>query len=145
MKPDLGHTLATGAMTLLGELSPMLGGTYGSGSANTLGAMMMIASIEQERAADNRMKTIHDVQLLFGDVDSHIEGDLQRKVKEGLALKPKTLLISELDRVLNGLKSTLIDVQAHVERQDDAASKTINKQIWIVLGDDAERNLIGLG
>jgi hypothetical protein len=146
MKPDLTQALNTGAMTLIGEISPLLEGTYGSGSINTLGAMMMIGALEHERGADNRVTSIREIQSLFAAVLPDLQEDsLTAKLTEAGKITVDDFKISALDGQLDRLKAVLIELHVYAEAQTGAVGMDLRDKIWQVLSDDADRNIISLG
>jgi hypothetical protein len=141
VKPDLTHALNTGAMTLIGELAPLLEGTYSSGSLNTLGAMMMIAGLEHERGADTRVQGIGELRELFGSTHG-ASGTLRDRLAAATAREIENYTISGLDSHLAELKSLLVELQTFAEENSD---KELRDRIWAILSADADRNMIGLG
>lgn len=140
MKPEAGDALLNGAMTLMGDISPLLEGGYGSGTTNTLGAMMMMAAQEFERAAESRVQGIRELRDLFARAATVIDDKaLAERLTAASEGQDKDLLITTLNQSLSALRSLLIELHIHVEGSPRADAKEIENQIWRHLALDAER------
>lgn len=144
MKPDLGHTLATEALTLIGEISPLLGGTYREGSVNTIGAMLFMASVEQERAAENAVNAIKDMRALFDEASPRVGGDLGARLSVAAAKEIESFLISTLSSHRSEMQRLLIELQETVEAMGQEGL-ALRRRIWQVLEREADRNVMTLG
>ncbi|TNE37459.1 MAG: hypothetical protein EP347_07710 [Alphaproteobacteria bacterium] len=144
MKPNLGHALATEALTLIGEISPLVAGSYREGSINTIGAMLMMASIEQERAAENSVNSITDMMALFMEAGAIVDGDLSERLKAAADREIESYLVSSLSAHRDDLQRLLIELQTYAEAMG-AGGQALRKRIWGVLEREADRNIMALG
>lgn len=144
MKPDLGHALATEAMTLIGEISPLVAGSYREGSINTIGAMLLMASIEQERAAENAVSAITDMAALFKEAAPVVQGDLSERLSVAAAREIESYLVSSLAAHRDDMQRLLIELQTLAEDLG-AEGLSLRKRIWEVLAREADRNIMALG
>ncbi len=140
MKPEAGDALLNGAMTLMGDIAPLLEGGYGGGTTNTLGAMMMMAAQEFERGAHSRVEAIRDLKDLFARAASVVDNKaLAGKLTDASKDEDSDLLITSLNQSLATLRSLLIELHIHIEGSTRVDAKEIEDRIWQHLALDAER------
>ena len=146
MKPDLGCVLEQTAISLMTEIAPAVTPTYRQSSVSALGALLISAKEEAERAAARRVAENRALRTLFeraaAVVDDAALADLLRADASGT---DDDLRISALDEGNAALRARLIVLHAHIEKQSGDAARDIEDAIWAELVASAERRRFSLG
>ena len=117
MRPPGRLVLQEGKQTLHGEILPLLPSTHGQGTAYVLGVLMAYSAIEYERGAEVRVADIRELREIFLDAAGLVaDPALATALRQAAQIREASLRISELDRVLDLLKSCFIELHAHVEQ-----------------------------
>lgn len=142
MKPEIDQILSLSAGQLMGTLAPLLPSGYAQGSASLLGFMMLLSAQEYDRAAEIRVAENDAMRALFGAAASMItDAELREALAQAAELREGSLRISVLNEINATLRRLLIRLQASVEKQ---GPRDLERRIWLVLKDSAERRLLRL-
>jgi len=140
MKPDMASALNLGSMTLLGEIAPLLEGSYGGGTVTSFSFMMFFAAKEAEQGIEMRVQSNRDMRGLFAEAAGLIsDGGLAARLEAASNTVDESLLLSKLDETRSGLRALMIELHAITEQEQAEWARALNLKIWDLLAKDAAR------
>jgi hypothetical protein len=111
----------------------------------TLAGMLTAVQQEFERAAARRVDENNALRSLISDAASVVtDGDLSHRLSDAAIQSQPSLLVSDLERDNNGLRSLLIELHAHIESIDSPEARRIEEAIWKELVTSTERRRLTL-
>jgi len=139
MKPDVQKVMVNSFERIMTDVAPHITSEYAIGSAAVIGLMAFQTAAEFERGAEIRVQENVAFREIFSDAAGHLEeSDLCRRLQAAAGSSDTCLLISALDKTNDELSALLIELQTHIELLDTAWARTLEAQIWNVLGRAAE-------
>ncbi len=146
MKPDMKRFFDVAAAHLMMKTAPALGGGYEQSSVGVLGAMLIEAGVEFERAASRRVEENAALRGLFAHAAPVVtDRALREKLEAAARGEDGSLAISNLERVNGELRALLIELHACVEGLDSAEARRVESAIWAELVASTQRRRIMLG
>ena len=145
MKPDLGRVLEQTAISLMTEIAPAVTPAYRQSSVGALGALLIAAREEAERAAARRVEENQALRALFGRAADVVDdAALAERLRRASAGSDPDLHISALDAGNARLRGDLIALHAHIEGQAGSAARELEEAIWAELVASTERRRFAL-
>jgi hypothetical protein len=146
VRPSVDRLLEVGAIHLMAQLGPALGQGYLQSSAGVLGALLLCAREEFERAAARRVEENAVLRDLFGQAAPVVTDEaLRARLVEAAGGRDASLAISELERGNAALRGLLIDLHAHVEEIEGSGARRIEDAIWRELSASTVRRKLAIG
>ena len=146
MKPDVDRFLEVAAAHLMMKTAPALGTGYEQASAMGLGALLLAAREENDRAAARRVEENAALRALFGEAEGVVQNaQLRTRLSEAASSHEESLLVSELEAANGVLRALLIELHAHVEELEGPEASRIEVAIWHELTLSTERRKLSLG
>lgn len=143
MIPQPATTLSEFAVRLATRLLPELGTVYAQADAALLSGLLETLAQDFERAVDNRMQDIQEMQAIFAEaVDHDTAADTSTPLPERGALTeftaraPVSFRLEDVTALHAEGFSLLITLHAWVEKHD----ATLNDKVWALLHKHCERN-----
>ena len=145
MRPDLDVILQGSFLRMVMEVAPRLGPDYLSGSANTIGMMLLAGAVEYERGAEVRHAENETLRTLLRDGSARLPpGHVRARLESAAHDQAPSLRISDLNAVNARLRAALIELQSAVEAIDDAWARDFELDAWVALARAAEARRIEL-
>ncbi len=145
MKPEVQEVLGQLAQTLIADLGPRISEPYGQSSAAVIGMLLTAAAEEWDRAAARRVEENAALRVLFRDAVAVVKGQrLRRRLGKAATAADPGLLIGELARENEALRSLLIDLHAHVESLSGGGARVLEERIWEELRASTERRALSI-
>ncbi len=146
MKPDAGRLLEVTAAHLMMRTAPALpAGDYEQSSVASLGALLMAAREEYERAAARRVEENAVLRALFARAECVEDEDLRARLDQAAKGEDPSLLIAALEAANSELRELLIELHAHLEKLESEAARSLESEIWRELVASTERRRLSLG
>jgi hypothetical protein len=139
MIPSAATFLAFAVQRLTQELAPALPDEYLAQSTGLLGAMMAVAAKEADRAVDDLVLEIRQIEILLADARS-ILGEGEPPANIDLSC----LRLTVLAPIHHRLTASLISAHAAIEIIDHEHARALDARIWDYLIASAERRRIDL-
>jgi hypothetical protein len=145
VKPDVPLALQKLSLTLLTEIGPAIGADYLQRSAAVAALMLQMAAEEWERGAARRAEENAALREIFRGAAAGVgDAALGARLEAAAAGADADLRISALDRANRELRALLVELHAHVERQDSAEARRVEAAIWSELRRSTERRALPL-
>lgn len=131
MKPALGEVLQALSARLVGEVLAQLPPGYAQSDALVMSLITAGAAEEQERAAETRSADIREMREIFSRAAARVdEPSLSAALARAAGEEPVSLRIADLDRCVDAMRATLIDLHAFVEARTEVWAAAIDADIW---------------
>ncbi|MEM9621613.1 MAG: hypothetical protein AAF993_08195 [Pseudomonadota bacterium] len=134
MIDEPAQTLSDLAQRLATRLLPDLQTTYSQADAALISGLMLGLAQDYERAVDNRMRDINEINEIFRSLGNEVPGAVERSAFMDQA--PSSLHLTDVNTLHAQGMELLIQLHAWAESADD----TLNRQIWQLLHRHCERN-----
>ena len=126
-------------------VAPHVTPAYRQSSVGVSALLLGMVREEWDRAAARRSEENAALRALFRDAaPAQTDTDLRRRLEEAAASSEKSLLISDLERANDALRSLLIVLHAQVELQTGPEARRIENAIWRELRASTERRKLAL-
>jgi hypothetical protein len=130
---------------LAGEIAPMLGNAFAQGQIGLIGFMLTLVANEYERGADLRANENREMRELFSDAARQVRNaSLKSKLESAAKTSDASLRISALNQANWDLRKLLIELHAHIEAQQGAEARTLERKIWALLRHLADQRMVKL-
>jgi hypothetical protein len=139
MTPDPRAVIGDFAGRMMQVLAPDLRTPYLAGSAALMTATLGMLVEEYDRTAARLAEENTAIRVLCAQAAPLAPGALSVRLDELAKGDATDLHISALQAANNGLRSTLIDLQAWCETQTGPGVAAINEAIWAELAASTER------
>ncbi len=138
MIPAPGKTLADLALRIATDLMPALNTEFTQADAGLITGLLLTMAQDYERAVDNRMQDMQEINALFAKLSADVPGHEARQTY--LAKAPASYHLDHVTALHGEAFEHLIDVHAWAEEHD----ATLNAAIWELLRAYSERNKFDL-
>jgi hypothetical protein len=145
MRPQVSPILGTLAAHLIGEVAPQVSVDYLQKNTALVSMMLMIVSEEWDRAAERRVGENRELRRLLRESASVVaEPELRSRLEYAGGEIEVSLILSELDRANDELRSLLIELHAHVEEQSGPEAREVEARIWRELRTSTHRRALSI-
>ena len=138
MIPAPGKTLSDLALRIATDLMPALNTNFTQADAGLITGLLLTMAQDYERAVDNRMQDMLEINALFAELRPDVPGHEARQTY--LAKAPASYHLHDVTALHAEAFEHLIEVHAWAEDNDLAVSDTI----WQLLRAHSERNKFDL-
>lgn len=145
MKPDIGRYLLQSAQTLGVELAERVDADYDKSVLGVFALLNVISAVEYDRAAEIRVWENGQMRALFADAALMTgSSTLRDSLVELAASEDSSVRISDLDAAGDMLQQKLIELQIHLEEQEDDVSQQLHRRLWQFLQEATDRRALHL-
>jgi hypothetical protein len=145
MRPQVNPILGTLAAHLIAEIAPQVSVDYLQKNTALVSMMLMIVAEEWDRSAERRVQENRELRRLLGESARAVtDRGLASRLMAAAEAGEESLILSQLDRTNDALRSLLIELQAHVEEQESQAAREVEARIWSELRASTERRALSL-
>ncbi len=135
-----GQTLTDLAQRLAMRLLPELNGAFYQADAGLITALLLALAQDFERAVDNRMRDVSEMQNLFAGAQQALRengaGALAGRLQDFAGEQPDSLRLADVDRLHAAGFNLMIELHAWAEQHNPQ----LDKDIWLLLQRHCERN-----
>jgi hypothetical protein len=115
------------------RILPEIGDNYAANMARMATAVLSISANWADNSAALRVAENAAIRALLGEVAGLLGGDLADRLAEAAQSADPGLRVSELDGENHRLRLLLVEAQAVLEVEEDAAARAMDQRIWRLL------------
>jgi hypothetical protein len=131
MKPDINIALMLSAQEISTRFMPLLEQEYDQSRLGSWGALLLLASLQIDGAADNLNKQNELMMGWLTKASSVLKSDeLIEKIKKAELVNLSDIKISTLDLFNQKLRKIFVETQEHLEESKDTE---FLKESWVIL------------
>ena len=131
MKPEINTALRTLAQELIQRFSPLLIDEYEQSRLNSWGTLLLIASMDLDKAADNLIEQNKLIKAFLKKYSGRInDRDLVQEIELLIKVKSAKYDISTLDEANQKLRGSLVKTQSYFE---DECNPEALRESWKIL------------
>jgi hypothetical protein len=143
MIPPVDQALQVLAAQLLLQIAPRVADGYSKSSVELIGALLLEAAEECDRAAEIRVEENRDLRGVFAAAARHVpDADLARRLGDAAGEEEASLRVSALDRTNDHLRRLLVELHACVEERPETWAREVEREIWSALRRSAKRRTL---
>ncbi len=145
MKPEVTRVLEHTAANLMREIAPALMPAYRQSTVTALGALLLCAREEFDRAAARRAEENTALRALFSRAHRAVgDAELADRLRTAADETNTDLRVPVLEASNQALRELLIALHTHVESAEDEQARAIEADIWTELAASTERRRLAL-
>lgn len=146
MKPDPTTVLDGVSATLIVDVIPHIGTSYGQQAVAGAATLLAAARDEIERGVARRVEENRAMRRLFADGrDAVADPELAAALRDAAEGQDGSLMLTDVDLENRRLRGLLLRLHVHVEELATAPAKRVEAAIWRELRASTERRKSVLG